>query len=938
MIKTVSDDNKEKGDLLEKIASDFLRTQGFTVENQVSKIGAEFDLICVHTTTSKKIYVECKNRKEGIDGPLIRQLIGDLTVHKDCQEVWLITTSDLTKGAKGIVDELPSDIKVKLPIYTPEKLEGALVKSNIIKSSLLSTQKVIDFVGAENLVGNCDLVVTGKGYYYSNEILYSGEVAGYIFVYANTLEVVKDVKLLNFFNDSDQFDKNNCLAVEKYNIEALPREEIKCPTTFALCDDYLTSVNDIGMKIAHPHKDVLVVEDIFIYQMLERIDSDKRDKFDSKILGDGGLENNKIVLFGEDLSGKTALSQKLQIDLNKQGKVPIYLNASDIKKSDFNSFKNILKKEFKRQYGQDKNHISCFDLILGENLNQVPIIIDDFESFAIQLSKSKIEFFQMLTEKFEKVIIFCNQSHELEAMTSSESGFLQFNFLPLRIKPFGYYLLDKLIKKWLIAGNGELLTDEEMDHKIHEMSLSVRIAVGTNFVPMYPLYLLTILQLSETTFKSKIQGNSYAELYGSLVNQSLGSVGVKPVDLDFYHAYLSYVAFNFFKENKRIVEKDVINRIHDSFCLEMDVKKDFVKILEVLCNAKVITQNDECYKFSHNYSHYYFTSRYLSENSDDLDVKNELDKIFMYLHKIEYANILLFLVHHSKDRDLISRIVNESQRLFSDYTPNTLKLEELKSVSGFLESELRLELKEQKTSEYREEKLKKEDDRKDSVQKQDDGIDDQKERSELDLFATLNLALKLIEIQGQLTQSYYGSLKAVQKIEVMFEVYSLGFRSLSALLNDYPVFIETLKSIIEEGLKKKGLYSDEERIKISKKIISNFTERLVMFFVRRVSDSLSSKELMITLDKLVETKNTPAIILVNLAAKLNFPDRLDTDYIVALDRSFEGNYLAKKILRFILIEHLYKFNVDYKTKQSLCNKLDIDYSPKKTQLGIGHKQ
>lgn len=95
---------KEKGDLLEALASDLLRAQSFRVATQVGVTGCELDLLCEHMVSGKTIYVECKAYRDGLSANVLTNLLGTVTL-KDYKEGWLISTGPLGKEARGLLLE-----------------------------------------------------------------------------------------------------------------------------------------------------------------------------------------------------------------------------------------------------------------------------------------------------------------------------------------------------------------------------------------------------------------------------------------------------------------------------------------------------------------------------------------------------------------------------------------------------------------------------------------------------------------------------------------------------------------------------------------------------------------------------------------------------------------------------------------------------------------
>ena len=52
----------------------------------------------------------------------------------------------------------------------------------------------------------------------------------------------------------------------------------------------------------------------------------------------------------------------------------------------------------------------------------------------------------------------------------------------------------------------------------------------------------------------------------------MGNVGIKSDELDFYHTYLSYIAYYFFINRKRELERVEIEKIHNQYSTEYHKK------------------------------------------------------------------------------------------------------------------------------------------------------------------------------------------------------------------------------------------------------------------------------------------------------------------------------------------------------------------------------
>ena len=145
---------KEKGDLLEKLASDFTERQSYSVTEEVRLTACELDLLCKHKVSSRKLYVECKAYRETLGASVLRQLLGTISFAR-YDEGWLISAGPLGKDAKGFVEEWEcrtDDLRKSLSIYTPDRIIEALIDSKTIVPK--PETSALHYIG-----GNLDLVL-----------------------------------------------------------------------------------------------------------------------------------------------------------------------------------------------------------------------------------------------------------------------------------------------------------------------------------------------------------------------------------------------------------------------------------------------------------------------------------------------------------------------------------------------------------------------------------------------------------------------------------------------------------------------------------------------------------------------------------------------------------------------------------------------------------
>jgi hypothetical protein len=199
---------KQKGDLLEQTAAEFLKTQGFEVHQQVRSTASELDLLCKHKVNKRVVYAECKAQRETLSANILTQLLGTIGFHK-YQEGWLISTGPLGKDAKGFQntwENQPTEEAQRLSIYTPERILERLIDAKIIKSQ--PSDKALNLLKSEDLAGSWTLLITPFGKFWALTCLSAGIPEGVLIFSALTSELIDDPRLLKNISQTDASIRN----------------------------------------------------------------------------------------------------------------------------------------------------------------------------------------------------------------------------------------------------------------------------------------------------------------------------------------------------------------------------------------------------------------------------------------------------------------------------------------------------------------------------------------------------------------------------------------------------------------------------------------------------------------------------------------------------------------------------------------------------------
>ncbi len=948
---TDGDSSKQRGDLLEDLSKKILEIQNYEVETQIRNTGMELDLLCKNRANhSKRIYVECKaygvNSK--IQADVIKNIVGIKHIKK-YSEVWLIATSELGKDAKGLKDDIEcGEDSRDFTFYTPNRLIEVLQSSKIICDPSIVYNHIYNKIDRNKIKEDFLLLITEYGYFYLVERIESGTAIDVFVANANNGCIVEDRGLLIKLKETDNsykifsFESNINFLInnpDSNNVSKLitaPQED-----TLVLNESYVKVLNDIGIKLTHPNKSELILSDIFVYQDLQDIEDNTKIKISSqKLLSI--KEYPKCVIFGEEVSGKTALIKTLQKEFNRIGLVPVFVDAKDIKSSDLTKFESQLYKNFTKQYIEIKHDI------FKNQYDKMIILIDNFESLPIKKINYKSSFLKMINDNFSNTLIFSDDSAEIELMVKEDFRGKLDGFKFFKIKEYGYELRDRMAEKWISIGQEELIHDNELMERKDDFSKKLETVIGNKFIPKYPLYIITLLQQIEAGTNSNLGGSAYAEFYNYLIVQAMSNVGIKSDELDFYHTYLSYLAYSFFISRKRELERTEIEKIHNQYSMEYH-KKSFSTVYDKLVCAKLIRENNDLYSFGHNYIYYFYVAKYISDNMEKRnksnEIKDQIDKLIKRLYVSEFANIIIFLIHHSKTRaeSIIDKILDETRQIFSDTACATLSINELCEINKLVTEEIKIIIEDRDPAEYRNKELKAKDElydiEEDKERERQESLPSyNQEIKELDVFGRINLSIKLMEIIGQIAKNYYGSLEKNDKKILLSEVCSLGLRNLKFFINQFNEYEALLEKEIQDKLNKKNTISKLEAEKISKRIIFNFMGLICIYFIKKISSNIASKNLFEDIDGL--ESDSEVMKLIKISTKLYFSNGLNKDKVVSLSQDFSSlnNSVAKELLKFLVIEHFYKFDIDLRKKQEICDKLKIGISTRKSILASKSKK
>lgn len=699
----------------------------------------------------------------------------------------------------------------------------------------------------------------------------------------------------------------------------------------SLKTEFQKEINDTGMPIKHPKlSGEITLADIYVYPEIQRISHrDSSEVGIAKIKSSKEFfeknEYNKIFLVGDEGHGKTAFCRMFFNTQLKRDRFPIFIRGDEIRRPRKEDLKKIVGNKFKEQY--DSDTIERFEQL---DKSLICIIIDDIDSLPNN-EKFQTDFFQNLIDLYPNILITGGEIFKIQKLILTQSplqeSLNQFEYIEL--KHFGHTLRAELIEKWHRIGDPYAQEDEDLIRNIDRHQKIVQTIIGNNFVPSLPIFILTILQSTESNEKN-LSESAYGYYYEHLINQAFIDINLLNEDIDSFKNYLSHLAYSFFMNTEREITYRELEEFHNSHKAEYDLTIELKDYKDKLIKSKILSDFNGHYRFKYKYIYYYFVAKFLATNIDEEFIQERVSEMCRKLYVEEYANIIMFLTHLSKSKIILKTVHESALEILEDFEPSKLEkdiinvnslIDKLPSLIVDFETD-RLE----KRKQYYRERDRAEQAHEETAMTTDETTMEFHPTETFDIVSRVNWAIKTIEIMGQILKNYYGSTKADDKFLLGQEAYHLSMRALSTFLNvlqdNQEMVVGEVIRIIEEN----GLESEQKKEAAARNLVFNITAAISHFFIMKVSDSLGTVNLKETYQKVIEKNNYTSYQLIDLAIKLEHEKEIPFKDIERVLEQLEthSNLLASRILKQMAINRLHMFESQYKDRQRLIDVLNLN--------------
>jgi DNA repair exonuclease SbcCD nuclease subunit len=698
--------------------------------------------------------------------------------------------------------------------------------------------------------------------------------------------------------------------------------------------EFFQNIQNPGASFSHSRVDDLELKDLYVAPNLKVINiEDRNEKIERFISSDEAFEKKigesiKIIIYGEDNSGKSTLLRWWFDKYYGQGYIPILISGSDVKDISLSKIKKLFQKEFNRQYnGRIEGDLSKFDQ------DRIIIMIDDFHRIRFTKPKYKANLISNLSLGVNNLILTGNDLMQFERYNSSNglSTNTLIKFTRYTLLEFGPKLRFDLIKKWNGLGIDQLDQNEVIRLNI-DTEKHVESIIGKNFVPAFPVYLLTILQARELNTVQKPEFSLHGFYYELLINEALDRAVKNKADISLYYNYITDYCYFLFENKIRFspIELSDFYKFHAKYCEDYNVSVTFNHVIETLLSSKLIKLENSSITISYKYVYYYFAARYLANNISQPEIKRIITSLCERIHRDEFASIVMFLTHLSKDQFIIAQLLSNSRSLFTEHKPIQLE-SDVHFINDMIsrlpehiyepidvEKVKDDELKEEEQLELQEREFDKEQDILD--------YDLNEDISALDALSKMIKAMKTIEIIGQVTKKYWGELRAQQKFDLAEESYMLGLRTLgfhySLIERDTEMLVEYLKHIYSKKFPRRS-FSKVDIEKASRGFLFSICVMASYGIIKRITNSIGFEKLAGTFSEILTKHSFTSVRLIDTSIKLDYNRSFPWDEIRELKKYTDKHFLSDAVLKNLVINYLYMFYTSIEDRQRICSLLDI---------------
>lgn len=713
----------------------------------------------------------------------------------------------------------------------------------------------------------------------------------------------------------------------------LERSENLNSDRFQSTETFRQWLNNPGAAFTHPRKPQLFLRDIYVYPDISewdvaqgRVRKTITARIKGKDLAGYVRDNRKVIVYGQENSGKTALTKVLYTDLQELDVVPLRLPGESLTKPDRKTVERTIENHFAAQY----------DARMFERYRQLPqerkvLIIDDFQKTGLNRAgwSRLIDVFASLAGSLVLVANDSFQMQELRDANLSHHPLLAFKHC--QIKEFGQLRRYELIKKWVTLGQEYTQTEVEQTNAVKQAEQVMRVVLGKKLLPHYPLFVLTILQSNEAASTKDTVTGAFSYHYEVLIKAQLAEVKTK-LTPDTLITYLSFVAFEMFSDKRKCLDQTQLDTVTVRYQSKHHMSFDQHYVVETLLAARVLERlHEDRYRFSYSYLYYYFVAKFFSTNlhsrEHEEDLRGAISYLVEHIHVEDYANIVIFLFYLTNDEKMMQLILAKTKEQYSDFAPCDYD-RDFEFTNRLLSLDPpELTLNDPSNPETHLDYRRKVDENSEVDEAASEPAYEDEDRikeHDIDDYLRINMALKLMQILGQIVRNVPGSITGELKLEIIQEAYLVGLRLMQYIASLMRENVEEVRDHFASLIRKELRIDNPQELMIkTSAILTDLIYMAATGIIQRISNAVGSAHLSETYPLIDASSIKVPAMLIDVAIQLDHSVVFPKRDVIASYKVLEKNYIPRIVLRSIVRDYFYKYPEDHALRQSVCDQLGI---------------
>ena len=669
-------------------------------------------------------------------------------------------------------------------------------------------------------------------------------------------------------------------------------------TNFTLRDDFRHEIETTDF-ISQDH---VPLQEIFVFPHLRSYAETKGDETVQQTIRSTGqlLRSKRIVIHGDELSGKSALCRHLFLSLAEKTQPVLYVNLATLtRRTTTTAFQDAYEREYHGDYH------------LWNKKTDKTIILDN-----LSRAPHELDLVELAVENFDGLIVTAS-SHAFYAYFRDDDRLAQFRVV--EILPLTHAKQEQLIRKRLtLADRRDMhITDGRIDQIENQVNAVI---IGHKIVPRYPFYVLSILQTYEAFMPSNLSITSHGHCYHVLIIAHLLKAGISRSDdeIDSCLNFSEHFAFHIHQTD--VTGGDIDPNAFDTFVAEY--KSTYLlkhSTLSRLCDPEYGILVRDRGGFRSPYMYYFFLGRFLAKYSERH--RETIDRMLERSYVRSNCLTLIFIVHHTSDNGIIEDIVLRNMCTLDDVAPSTLGRHEARVFENIVTA-IPKEVTSGDSVEAERRKVRRQRDVDEEHQEDHEDREDGEDGDSVGVVNDIYRILKNNEILGQVLKNKYGSLERKSILEIVEAIADGGLRLVRLL-----VCSQEEMNRIAVLVHKRTPALDLERIKNAIRMLSFFW---AMNNIEMIVEALNKPEIRDLVGSVVQRKGSPAYDLIDYFLRLDTADELTTNDHKRL-KSMLAKYkypFMESVLSLRTQWYLNTHEVPVPVEQAICAELKIRYRPR----------